>query len=994
MPSFVFPSQAHVIPESACPHISAIGFERWQEVAADRAETDLALAHCMSAATDTPVVRRLLAAIFGGSPFLSHAAHKEPDTVCYVLQHGPTVAFSQACEDVHAACYDETDRNRIMRELRVFKRRAALIIAMADIAQDQPLETIVHMISITAETAAQLAVRHLIRPHCTQDHSNPEEKCGYFILAMGKLGAQELNYSSDVDLIALYDPDKAQAIGIDDPRKVFIQATRDLVNIFDTRTADGYVFRTDLRLRPDPGSTPVAMSVLAAESYYESYGQNWERAAMIKARPIAGDIDAGNEFLKMLRPFVWRKSLDYNAIQDIHSIKRQINSVRGGKTMNVPGHNVKLGRGGIREIEFFAQTQQLIWGGREPLLRNNQTLKILDILCRGGFITESVRKDMHDSYVYLRHVEHRLQMIDDAQTQTLPTDSDKLRHLAVFLGYEDEEEFSEDLLQHLRRVEGHYTALFPEGAVLGTEDGNLVFTGTEDDPDTLETLQGLGFQQPGFICQTVRGWHVGRYRATRSDRARQLLTELVPMMLKSLGRSANPDEAFKQFDGFLSRLPAGIQLFAMFQAHPKVMGELMELLGDSPKLAQTLSQNPSLLDNLLSPEFFQPLPPISELVVELALRFEQSVGFEDSLNIARRFVKDRIFQIGVQTLRGLMDAKEAGQSFAILAEAVLQALLPEVTAEYAETHGNLPDGKLVVLALGRLGSADMTPTSDLDLILIYDAPFDAESDGRRPLGTTTYYARLVQRIMNALTAPTAEGTLYEVDMRLRPSGNAGPLAVSFESFEKYQKGEAWTWEHQALTRARVVAGDAQLAQRVQSVVQDVLSMPRDSGKIAMDVSDMRARIRKSHAGQSPWEVKHRPGGLIDLDFIEQYLKLCFADRHPEILDEAHGDAVTFAGQCGILTDADVEAVQNARVLMRSVQMLLRLTMTEGAAEGTLPKTVQEKLCRVVGMVDFESLKAHMDTVAGAAHAVFDRLIEGRAQAARNAIEQQQAESES
>ncbi|WP_337997234.1 bifunctional [glutamine synthetase] adenylyltransferase/[glutamine synthetase]-adenylyl-L-tyrosine phosphorylase [Oleispirillum naphthae] len=979
MSDFVFPSQARVIPESASAAAAEIGFERWRALADSFADAAAARAALMRAAAGDAAAGRLLAALFGGSPYLSHVLLAEPDAALAALRTGPEAAFAAECAAVEAACAGETDRTDLMRALRIFKRRAALIIAMADVAEALPLTTLIGMISCVAETALKLILRHLLRP-LRPGVAEPEADAGYFLLAMGKLGGRELNYSSDVDLIALYDEARAEAAGIADPRKAFIRLTRDMVAMMETRTAEGYVFRTDLRLRPDPGSTPVAMSTLAAEIYYEGFGQNWERAAMIKARAVAGDLAAGAEFLKILRPYVWRKSLDFNAIQDIHSIKRQIAAKSGGRDMTVAGHNVKLGRGGIREIEFFAQTQQLIWGGRQPQLRSSVTLETLDRLVELGHVAAAAAADLKESYAFLRRVEHRLQMIDDAQTQTLPKEPDKLAHLATFLGHASVADFSAALLAHLTRVEAHYSALFADAPELSGDGGNLVFTGTEDDPDTLATLRGLGFTQPEAVAASVRAWHFGRYRATRSTRAREVLTELAPALLTALGRSSRPDEAFRRFDDFLAQLPAGAQLFALLAAHPPLLDALAELLGDAPKLAEALSRNPSLLDNLMSPEFFQPPAAVATAASDLALRFSQAVDYEDVLNVARRFAKDRAFQIGVQTLRGVIDAEAAGGHLSDLAEAVLRALLPEVEAEFARAHGRIAGGSLAVLAMGRLGSREMTPTSDLDLILIYDAPFDAASDGARPAATPAYYARLVQRLVNALTAPTGEGTLYEVDMRLRPSGNAGPLAASLESFSAYHAASAWTWERQALTRARVVAGDAALGARVGAIVRATLTVPRDADRLLADVAEMRARMRKSISGAGPWEAKQRKGGLIDIDFIVQYLQLRHAAEMPEILDGGPAAALALAGRRGLIPAATAEDLLAARRFWNTVQMILRLTMAETFGEDDLPSGLRDVLCRATGAVDFSGLKQQMETMAEKTAAAFGLIVEAPAAA--------------
>jgi glutamate-ammonia-ligase adenylyltransferase len=979
MTDFVFPSQRHVIPESASPSALDIGFERWNALAGQFRASDPFLAQGVEDAAASPLPRRLLAALFGNSPYLSQTLLHEPAAALAAMRDGPEAAFAALREEVRRTCRDETDRNEMMRKLRLFKRRAALVIAMADIAGGMPFDALVGTISEVAETALTLAVRHLMRP-LRPNVAEPDADAGYFLLAMGKLGAKELNYSSDIDVIALYDEAKAVEAGIADPRAAFIRMTRDLVGIFETRTAEGYVFRTDLRLRPDPGSTPVAMSTQAAEIYYEGFGQNWERAAMIKARPAAGDLAAGEEFVRTLRPYVWRKLLDFNAIQDIHSIKRQISAKAGGRDMTVPGHNVKLGRGGIREIEFFAQTQQLIWGGRLPGLRSPRTLTTLDDLAAIGHVAPETAAEMKESYVFLRRVEHRLQMIDDAQTQTLPKEAEKLARFAIFLGYPSAESFSADLLLHLQRVEKHYSALFADAPELSGQGGNLVFTGTDDDPDTLATLRGLGFAHPEVVSAGLRAWHFGRYRATRSTRAREILTELAPALLAALGRSARPDEAFRQFDSFLAHLPAGVQLFSLFLAHPAIMDDLAELLGDAPKLAEALGRNSGLLDNLLSPEFFQPPPPTEAMAADLDERLAQASDYEDVLNLARRFVHDRAFQIGVQTLRGVIDAETAGRQLSDLAEAVLRALLPEVEREFAQTHGRIAGASLAVLALGRLGSQEMTPTSDLDLILIYDAPIDASSDGARPLSTPTYYARLVQRFVNALTVPTGEGPLYEVDMRLRPSGNAGPLAASLESFTRYHAESAWTWEHQALTRARVVAGDAALAPRIAAVVRKTLLTPRDPSRLLIDVAEMRERIRKSFPRVPAWEVKHRRGGLVDIDFIAQYLQLRHAPEMPEILEGGAAGAIGLAARRGVIPEDIARDLLAARRFWVTVQMMLRLTMAEHARDEDLPDGLRDKLCRAVGAVDFAGLKQQMERTVDKTAAAFERLIDGPAAA--------------
>ncbi|MBI3453540.1 MAG: bifunctional [glutamine synthetase] adenylyltransferase/[glutamine synthetase]-adenylyl-L-tyrosine phosphorylase, partial [Rhodospirillales bacterium] len=661
----------------------------------------------------TKAGKRLLAAIFGNSPFLAHCLTRDPGFAVDLLRDGPDAAFTQTMRDIGAHFGGPTDTPALMTGLRVAKRRVALAIALADIAGLWPLERVTGALSDFAEAALNLAVRRLLREAAANKalrlpaSAQPERHSGFTIIAMGKLGARELNYSSDIDLIALYDSEKIVGDDPDNLQQTFVRLTRGLAKILDERTLDGYVFRTDFRLRPDPASTPLALSMIAAETYYESLGQNWERAAMIKARPIAGDIAAGAAFLDRLRPYVWRKHLDFAAIQDIHSIKRQINAHRGGGTVALAGHNIKIGRGGIREIEFFAQTQQLIWGGRNPTLRAANTCGALAALAEAGRITPDIAQVLTRAYGFLRRVEHRLQMIDDKQTQTLPADAVEMEAFAVFLGFKGAADFGEALLGELRAVEKCYADLFEESPAL-SGPGNLVFTGTEDDPATLETLAGIGYGEGPTIAGAVRGWHHGRYRATRSVRAREILTELMPALLQAFAKTPEPDAAFIRFDRFLSRLPAGVQLFSLFHSNPGLLDVVAEIMGLAPRLAEVLSARPQMLDAVLAPDFFGPLPGRTALDADLAQLLSQARDFEDVIEIVRRWKNERELQIGVHLLRGRTGIEAAGAHLADVAESAIAALLPAVETEFGRQHGQVPGAAFAVVALGKLGGREMT----------------------------------------------------------------------------------------------------------------------------------------------------------------------------------------------------------------------------------------------------------------------------------------------
>ncbi|MDH3474969.1 MAG: bifunctional [glutamine synthetase] adenylyltransferase/[glutamine synthetase]-adenylyl-L-tyrosine phosphorylase, partial [Rhodospirillales bacterium] len=861
-----------------------------------------------------------------------------------------------------------------------------------------PLENVTQGLSDFADAALSAALAHLLgvlaaRGELVPKHAGgPLDQCGYVILAMGKHGAGELNYSSDIDLIAIFDPARVVYHGRKSPQEAFARLTRDLVAILEERTREGYVFRVDLRLRPDPGAMPLAISYNAAMTYYESMGQNWERAAMIKARPAAGDLALGAEFLAELRPFVWRKHLDFWAIEDVHSIKRQINAQRGGGQVTIAGHNVKLGRGGIREIEFFAQTQQLIYGGRSPDLRKPRTMDALAALAAAGRIDRQVADKLSEAYRFLRGLEHRLQMVDDLQTHSLPSDPAGLARIAGFAGFDDTAAFEAEVLRQLREVERAYAALFEEAPSL-SGPGNLVFTGGEPEPATLATLEALGFKDGTRVFNAVRAWHHGRYRATRSTRAREILTEIMPNLLETLGATPNPDAALAKFDGFLAGLPAGVQLFSLLHANPSLLTLLAEIMGAAPALADHLSRNPGQLDAVLGRDFFAPTPARAALAEELQGALAQARDFQDVLDLSRRWANDRKFQVGTQILRHAAEVEESGTALSDIAETVIAGLYEPVLAELAKSHGRVPGPGLAVLSLGKLGGREMTVSSDLDLILIYQAEPDAEtSDGIKPLPTSQYYGRLAQRFINALTAPTGEGRLYEIDMRLRPSGNAGPIAISLEGFLRYQETSAWTWEHMALTRARVVAGAPALKQGIEAAVREVLTAPRDSDKLLADVAGMRERIAKEHAAGSLWQVKHLRGGLVDLEFLAQYLQLRHAAEHPELLDGSTQAAFAKLAEAGLIGRSLGGRLIEATRLMRQVQGFLRLTVGGDLDESAAPEGLKASLAQATGAADLESLKARLTTTAQVVHEAFIETIEEPARVAAERLAARETEA--
>jgi [glutamine synthetase] adenylyltransferase / [glutamine synthetase]-adenylyl-L-tyrosine phosphorylase len=967
------------LPQPADPRRLELGFEAWNEALA--AALDDPASHSARSWSELGLGKRLLAAIFGNSPFLSGLAVKEWHFLTRLVAAGADPLFEEIAAETEKIDDLGEEMPALMRRLRIAKRRIALLAAVAELTGTWSLEQQTGALSRFAEAAVGTALRHLLRQAAAKklitlpETSDPERDSGLIVLGVGKLGGAELNYSSDIDLILFYDPARARVSAREGVQPFFSRLARELVRLLEERTGDGYVFRTDLRLRPDPSSTSAAMSVTAAMAYYESVGQNWERAALIKARPVAGDRVAGQRFLRELRPFLWRKHLDFAAIQDIHSIKRQINAYRGGGRIAVEDHDVKIGRGGIREIEFFAQTQQLIWGGRMHQLRVRSTCNALRRLAAAGRIDPAAAATLIDDYRFLRRVEHRLQMVDDAQTHRLPSDRGGIARLALFLGYRGPDAFVADLTAHLSSVERYYAELFEQAPSLAGP-GNLVFTGAEDDPDTLRTLSELGFADPPAVGALVRSWHHGRLRATRSQRAREILTELVPELLRIFGATPHPDEALRRFDQFLSHLPAGVQLFSLFQANPGLLALVAEVMAGAPRLAEQLAQQPALLDAVLTEGFFSVPADRAGLAAELGNVLAGASDFIDTLDIMRRWCGDRRFQVGIRLLRRALDGEKAGKDLADIAEVALASLVPAVEAEFARRHGRVRGGAFAVVGMGRLGSREMTLASDLDLILIYDAPPSIEgSDGAQPLSVSAYYARLSQRLIGAITAPTAEGPLYPVDMRLRPSGAAGPIASSMQSFDRYQREAAWTWEHMALTRARPVAGDPELRQRISETVEAVLRLPRDPRRLVVDVADMRRRIAGENPRPSHWDLKNRPGGLIDLEFIAQYLMLRQAASSPQVLHHGTADALRALAAVSALTPEAEHELRGALVLLRHVQALLTLICKGGLQAGAFPEPDAATLARCAGAVDFAHLGADITAAAARVRKWYERLID-------------------
>jgi glutamate-ammonia-ligase adenylyltransferase len=751
-----------------------------------------------------------------------------------------------------------------------------------------------------------------------------------------------------------------------------------MARLLQQRNGDGYVFRVDLRLRPDPASTQVAISTQSALHYYEREGRTWERAAMIKARPCAGDARAGEALVSDIAPFVWRKHLDFAALADVHDMKRQMQTFRGQSEISVEGHNVKIGRGGIREIEFFAQTQQLIAGGRHPQLRVRPTLEALNVLASSHWITFEARDQLTAAYAFLRRVEHRLQMVADEQTHTLPDDVEAVERFAAFFGYENRAAFAKDLLGHLNVVQAHYGKLFE-----GDPTGNVQLPAADysagpDDPRLLEHLATLGFKKPIMVAQTVHQWMVGDYRVFRLESTRHAFVEFVPALIAGLADAEEPDHAVTAFDRFLQALQRGGRLISLLSQNRDLVALVALILGAAPRLGDMLARQPQIMDGLIDPRFFGAMPDRSELSARLAATLTDANSYEEFLDRLRLFGQESLFLIGTRILSGTVSAQQASVAFADVAEGIVHTVHGLVTDRFAAQHGRVKRQETAILAMGRLGSREMTASSDLDLILLYD--FDSEhpdSDGAKSLHGAHYFARFTQRLISAFTTRTNYGVLYDVDMRLRPSGRAGPVASRFDAFADYQEREAWTWEHMALTRARVISSSPDFRGKIERVIREVLTRSRNAAATAIDVADMRRAIALEKGERDVWDLKYAAGGMVDIDFIAQYLQLVHAADKPDILDVSTLHVLDNAARLGVLPQSEAEVLRSAARLYHDLTQILRLCVTERFK----PETSGEDLLRVMARAgdapDFSSLEARVKETQTEVRRVFRSVVEGR-----------------
>jgi glutamate-ammonia-ligase adenylyltransferase len=931
-----------------------------------------AAARTREAVGDVPAWEAL-APVFAASPYLAGLARRDPERLRTLLACDPDARLEDLlARTAQAGTLEPVEAGEILRRL---KAELHLLTALCDLGGVWGLDQVTGALTRFADASVAAALSTLARAEIEAGRlarlgdGDEGPVPGWFCIAMGKQGAFELNYSSDIDVSVFFDPERLEPALVEgvEAQAFCVRLTQRLAEMMQVRTGEGYVFRIDLRLRPDPSSTPPAMPTPAALEYYETVGQNWERAAFIKARFCAGDAAAAAEFLGELSAFVWRKNLDFASIADIHSIKRQIHAHKGGDTLTVPGADLKLGRGGIREIEFYVQTQQLILGGRNPALRSRRTLDALQALVEAGHVTAEAGAELAEAYDRLRAVEHRVQMLADEQTHRLPENDTERKRVAALYGFALLRSFDAAMGRTLKTVNARYGELFPEEEQLSSKFGSLVFTGVEDDPETLETLKRMGFSNPAQVSQTIRNWHHGHIPATRTERGRELFTRLAPKLLDAAQASGAPDAAFNRFSDFFSRLSSGVQLQSLFLAQPRLFDLVVEVMAFAPRLATTLARRPAALDAMLDAAFFQTIDVDEDRVVmNLAVSRAADGGFEAVMDAVRRIHREQAFRIGVQVMNGGTTAEAAGQAFADLADLCLEALAPVSLAETERLGGAFP-GEVAVVALGKAGSREMSAGSDLDLMTLYRASDPAAMSETKAWGAETFYGRFTQRLIAALSSQTAEGGLYEVDMKLRPSGTKGPVAVSFKAYEAYYADEAETWELMALTRARVAwASSPAFAAEATAAIEAALRRPRERAKIAADVREMRELMERERPPHGDWDLKLGPGGLVDIEFAAQFLQLAHAAQGGPLSPNTAQALAAF--------DAP-EALRDAWRLQQDLTQLLKVALGDGADPAEEPKAFRALLARAGGVRDFRALKTRLAKAQAAARKAYEDVVQ-------------------
>ncbi|MFZ5723696.1 MAG: bifunctional [glutamate--ammonia ligase]-adenylyl-L-tyrosine phosphorylase/[glutamate--ammonia-ligase] adenylyltransferase [Pseudomonadota bacterium] len=912
------------------------------------------------AAADLPLpdtlsgdVLRGLLRVWAGSDYVAAQCARRPALLASLLAGGETgrrYAPGELRARIAAALAGATDDDALAAALRQVRHREMVRIIWRDLAGLADLAETTGDLSDLADGCIDLALESLAHQaeHSlgvpTGEQSGTPQKL--VVIAMGKLGARELNLSSDVDLIFAY-PEEGETRGAASAlsnHEFFTRLGRRLIRALDTATDDGFVFRVDMRLRPWGTSGALAASFDALEGYYEEQGRPWERYAMIKARICAGDPVAGEELLRRLRPFVYRRYLDYSAFGSLRELKSMIAREVQRKGM---AENVKLGPGGIREVEFIAQAFQLIRGGLDPRLQQRGLVPVLDTLAELGVLTPAARDELVAANDFLRRTEHRLQAIADMQTQTLPDDELTRLRIAFAMGCSDWPAFVAALDAHRARVERHFrdTISLPDdeaGAPVAGDEWLDLWLGRLPEPAAVAALAAQSLSEPGRIVAALTAFREDRAVINLPAISRERLDRLMPMLLRALPSTASVDVLPRVLKVVAAVLRRSAYMVLLCE-NPQALAELLRLCGASEWIADEIARHPSLLDELINTRRLYAPPQLDDLRADLRAQLAR-VPEDDSeqlMEVLRHFRLAHVLKVAASDVMETLPLMKVSDYLTWIAEALIGEVLAIAWRDVTARHGRPcdADGRPVgtaecagfaVVAYGKLGGIELSYGSDLDLVFLYDAPADGSTDGPRELANEAFYTRLVQRIINLLTTRTFSGELYEVDMRLRPSGASGLMVSSLKAFARYQQETAWTWEHQALARARPVAGDPAVAERFREIRHETLARPRDPERLRNEVAAMRDRMVE-HLGLAAdkdataaekaglFDVKHDPGGIVDIEFLVQYLVLRWSCEHPGLTRYTDNvRQLEGLAAAGLLPAADADLLREAYLRFRTL----------------------------------------------------------------------------
>jgi [glutamine synthetase] adenylyltransferase / [glutamine synthetase]-adenylyl-L-tyrosine phosphorylase len=860
------------------------------------------------------------------SPFLAQLIKRQSALVAQ-LEKGDFDAALSAALAVHI-------EGNVGATLRQQRQGVALVTAIADLSGAWDLTKFTRVLSDFADAALDTAIAAVFA-----ERLPGESVRGFVVIALGKHGGQELNYSSDIDPIFLYDPETLPHREREDVADSAVRIGKRVIELLSARDEHGYVFRVDMRLRPSPEVTPITIPVEAAISYYESSALAWEQAAFIRSRVAAGDAELGEYFLKNIQPFIWRRSLDFGQLANIRAMSGQIRDHYHQGQLLGPGYDLKRGRGGIRECEFFAQAHQLIHGGRDPALRIRDTRTALSLLAENERIGQDEADALTEAYMQLRTIEHRLQMVNDRQTHSLPEDAGELDRVARLHGLDDGKALIALLEQHVVRVGAIYDGL------AGEEDESGGRRLADEGLPLHEQLEAMGYADASAVISRLTRWRSGQFRAIRSSSARDAFETVLPKIMEALAHAPDPDRALSRFDNLLEKLPSGINFFHLLDARPGLLKLLADVLSYAPTLADALARRSELLEGLIDSTALDLPAGVDALSTEMNARIGDQ-DYERLLDTVRVFVGEKRFAFGVQLIKGRQDPLDVSLAYSQLAEVAVHTLTAATISEFEAAHGKVPSSELVILAYGRLGGQALTHASDLDLVLLFTGDSSAESDGRRTLGGTQYFNRLAQRVVGALSVQTGTGALYEVDTRLRPSGTQGMLCVTLESFSKYQREDAWAWEHMALTRARVVYGPEA---DIEAIIREILSLPRDPATLRKDIVAMRADMAEHKQPKGALDVKLCPGGLVDAEFCIHAMQL----EHQMGFDSR----LPVAADALISSSLLPPAFGDAQILLTRLLVLLRLVAPDSE---TPPEPAQILVAVALGFKNWESLMAAVE----------------------------------